>query len=305
MTDWSVALHRGDGVDDAVCRTVAEFLADRDDSETPVEAALDDAPPLDLTLSVAHADPVGVSLRVEDGTWLRVVPTAGADAPEAALALLGRCIELFERFDFDLGVVLPADATLPTEPTPLPTDPAGLAGDDGISEGATALLLGGDGAEDVGRERLAATSAVAALELLDGSVLLLGGPDLAGDRLSLSEPAAPDPGSLPLRDAVSWALGWLDTSAVADRLTALLEADRVETRVAATETLGLLRRTDTRAALATALDDPEPAVRAAAVDALSGVDEAPVERLRTLAREDPDEDVRAAAARALERHEAE
>jgi hypothetical protein len=305
MTDWSVALHRADGVDDAVCRTVALSLADRDDRpDEPAESALADAPPFDLDLSLPPAATVRVSLRVEDDGWLRVVPTAGTGEPAAALALLGRCIELFERFDFDLGVVLPADAVLPSEPTPLAVDPDGLADEADISEEATALLLGGDGAEDVGRERLAATSAVAALELLDGSVLLLGGPDLAGDRLSLSE-AAVDPGSLPLRDALGWALGWLDTPEVKDRLTALLEADRVETRVAATETLGLLRQTDTRDALVTALDDEEPAVRTAAVEALSGSAGAPVERLRALAREDPDEAVRAAAARTLERRETE
>ena len=334
MSDWAVAWHDDDGIDATVYRNVAVFLADRGDHpDEPLADALADGLPCSLSFSFARVGTVRFRLAADGDDWLRLVPTAGTDDPESALALLGRCIELFERFDFDRGVVAP-EATLRDFDAPAAApidlaDPADLA----LPDATSAVFLDGETTDAVGPERLARTPAVAALELLDGSTLLLGGPDLAETRLALADHRSASPtDGLPLRDAMSWALGWLDTPAVADRLAGLLETETdTPLRVAATETLGLLRRTDTGDSLCRALEDPAPAVRATAAAALGpsdaavrvallgaacedpapavrrravrslagGTAEETVETLAEIARSDADADVRAAAVRAV------
>jgi HEAT repeat protein len=316
MSDWAVAWHDPAGIDATVYRNVAVFLADRGDHpDDPLTDALADGLPCSLSFSFARVGTVRFRLDAGDD-WLRLVPTAGTDDPESALALLGRCIELFERFDFDLGLVAPetvlADLDSSEEATDLTvladsTDPPDLA----LPEVTSAVFLDSETTSEIGPARLAGTPAVAALELLDGSALLLGGANLADARLRLDATrSAPTSEDLPLRDAMSWALGWLDTPAVADRLAGLLahppeddtdtaDATTTALRVSATETLGLLRRTDTGSSLRRALADPAPAVRATAAEALAPNDDDSRTALLDTARNDPAPDVRRRAVRSL------
>jgi HEAT repeat protein len=303
MSDWAVAWHDESGIDAAVYRNVAVFLADRGDHpDEPLADALADGLPCSLSFSFAWVGTVRYRLAAGDD-WLRLVPTAGTDDPESALALLGRCIELFERFDFDRGVVAPGAALGDADaPAAAPTDLADLT----LPDDTAAVFLDGETTDALGPASLARTPVVAALELLDGSTFLLGGPDLANARLGLDATVpAPAGDDLPLRDAMSWALGWLDTPAVADRLTRLLaDADDSATdptglRVAATETLGLLRRTDTADSLRRALDDPATAVRATAAEALAPATDDSRAALLDTARGDPDPGVRRRAVRSL------
>ncbi|MFC5368421.1 HEAT repeat domain-containing protein [Salinirubrum litoreum] len=311
MSDWAVAWHDPAGIDTTVYRNVAVFLADRGDHpDDHLTDALADGLPCSLSFSFARVGTVRFRLDAAGDDWLRLVPTAGTDDPESALALLGRCIELFERFDFDRGLVAP-EAALTDLDTSLPDSADGSdLGDLTRPEETSAVFLDGETTDDIGAARLAATPAVAALELLDGSALLLGGPDLADARLRLDATrSAPTSEDLPLRDAMSWALGWLDTPAVADRLAGVLAAGTADTeagtdaavtrRVAATETLGLLRRTDTGSSLRRALADPAPAVRAAAAEALTPSDADSRTALLDTARDDAAPDVRRRAVRSL------
>jgi HEAT repeat protein len=298
MSDWAVAWHDEDGIDATVYRNVAVFLADRGDHpDEPLADALADGLPCSLSFSFARVGTVRFRLEATGDDWLRLVPTAGTDDPESALALLGRCIELFERFDFDRGVVGPDGPLRDIDaPAAAPTDGGDLA----LPEPTAAVFLHSETTAEVGPARLARTPAVATLELLDGSALLLGGPDLAASRLTADALAAPPTDDLPLRDAMSWALGWLDTPAVAERLAGLLETGTdTGLRVAATETLGLLRRTDTGDSLRRGLDDPAPAVRATAAAALAPTTDESRTALLAAAREDSAPEVRRRAVRSL------
>jgi HEAT repeat protein len=310
MSDWAVAWHDPAGIDATVYRNVAVFLADRGDHpDDPLTDALADGLPCSLSFSFARVGTVRFRLNAGDD-WLRLSPTAGTDDPESALALLGRCIELFERFGFDLGLVAPEATLTDLDSTASPTDSSALT-DLALPDGTSAVFLDSETADEIGPASLAATPAVAALELLDGSALLLGGPNLADARLRLDATrSAPATETLPLRDAMSWALGWLDTPAVADRLAALLAdapesgdredaATAITRRVSATETLGLLRRTDTSSSLRRALADPAPPVRATAAEALTPNDGINRSALLDAARTDPAPDVRRRAVRSL------